>query len=99
MQGSTSKGFQYCDSSPKPTHQCSNETQIFALLVIQNNNQHDHFNGSYSSQLELRLPSIPVNQHGKQNGLKAELILLSMEAEKFSYKAVSGNMLEMTLRQ
>lgn len=31
--------------------------------------------------------------------LKAELILLSMEAEKFSYKAVSGNMLlEMTLR-
>lgn len=32
--------------------------------------------------------------------LKAELILLSMEAEKFSYKAVSANMLlEMTLRQ
>lgn len=32
--------------------------------------------------------------------LKAELILLSMEAEKFSHKAVSINTLpEMTLRQ
>lgn len=32
--------------------------------------------------------------------LKAELILLSMEAEKFSYEAVGVNMLpEMTLRQ
>lgn len=65
MQGSTAKGFQCGDGSPKLTHQCGTEAQTFALLLIQNNNQHDHFNVSYSTELELPLPSIPVNHCGK----------------------------------